>query len=148
MGLDHASLTSLAALGEATRRRMFELLRHERRLTRSIEEFGHEPERTAPTLMRLRNGPFHPMAAKAPELICAVKQISGWLLARLGSEKTTAVLAPRLRSCCVECAGTARRATDRRGAAPASGEPSRCLPFGVAGSPADPLSAHEQLESP
>ncbi|MFJ3213294.1 hypothetical protein [Streptomyces flaveolus] len=74
MGLDHASLTSLAALGEATRRRMFELFRHERRLTHSIEEFGHEPERTVPTLMRLRNGPFHPMAAKAPELICAVKQ--------------------------------------------------------------------------
>jgi hypothetical protein len=74
VGLDHASLTSLAALGEATRRRMFELFRHERRLTHSIEEFGHEPERTAPTLMRLRNGPFHPMAAKAPELICAVKQ--------------------------------------------------------------------------
>ena len=31
MGLDHASLTSLAALGDATRRRMFELIRHERR---------------------------------------------------------------------------------------------------------------------
>lgn len=31
VGLDHASLTSLAAFGDATRRRMFELIRHERR---------------------------------------------------------------------------------------------------------------------
>ncbi|MFJ9201131.1 hypothetical protein [Streptomyces flaveolus] len=60
MGLDHASLTSLAALGEAPRRRMFELSRQERRPTHSIEEFGHEPERTAPTLIRLCNGTFHP----------------------------------------------------------------------------------------
>ncbi|GJF25045.1 MULTISPECIES: hypothetical protein [Streptomyces] len=66
MGLDHASLTSLAALGEATRRRMFELFRQERRPTHSLEEFGHEPERTAPTLICLCNGPFHPHGGQGP----------------------------------------------------------------------------------
>ncbi|MER5689625.1 hypothetical protein [Streptomyces sp. NPDC002205] len=37
-----------------------------------LEKFGYEPERTAPTLLWLRNCHFHPLAAKAPELVCAV----------------------------------------------------------------------------
>ncbi|OLZ65393.1 transcriptional regulator [Streptomyces sp. IMTB 2501] len=72
----------------------------------TLEEFGYEPERTAPTLIRLRNCPFHPLAAKAPELVCAVNQafLAGYLHG-LGSDKTTAVLAPRPGSCCVELRG-------------------------------------------
>ncbi|MER6573164.1 hypothetical protein ABT288_45255 [Streptomyces sp. NPDC001093] len=72
----------------------------------TLEKFGYEPERTAPTLMRLRNCPFHPMAAKAPEPICAVNRafLAGYLHG-LGSDRTTAVLAPRPGSCCVELRG-------------------------------------------
>ncbi|MEU6012118.1 helix-turn-helix domain-containing protein [Streptomyces sp. NPDC047453] len=68
-----------------------------------LEKFGYEPERTAPTLLRLRNCPFHPLAAKAPELVCAVNQafLAGYLHG-LGSDKNTAVLAPRPGACCVE----------------------------------------------
>ncbi|MFF1262964.1 MULTISPECIES: helix-turn-helix domain-containing protein [unclassified Streptomyces] len=69
----------------------------------TLEKFGYEPERAAPTLLRLRNCPFHPLAAKAPELVCAVNQafLAGYLHG-LGSDKTTAVLAPRPDACCVE----------------------------------------------
>ncbi|MGW5606293.1 helix-turn-helix transcriptional regulator [Streptomyces sp. NPDC003753] len=69
----------------------------------TLEEFGYEPERAAPALLRLRNCPFHPLAAKAPELVCAVNQafLAGYLHG-LGSDKTTAVLAPRPDACCVE----------------------------------------------
>ncbi|MFF3505611.1 helix-turn-helix transcriptional regulator [Streptomyces sp. NPDC003247] len=72
----------------------------------TLEKFGFEPERAAPTLLRLRNCPFHPMAAKAPELVCAVNQafLAGYLHG-LGSDKTTAVLAPQPGSCCVELRG-------------------------------------------
>ncbi|MGW9027246.1 helix-turn-helix transcriptional regulator [Streptomyces sp. NPDC055722] len=69
----------------------------------TLEGLGYEPERSAPTLLRLRNCPFHPLAAKAPELVCAVNQafLAGYLHG-LGSDKTTAVLAPRPGACCVE----------------------------------------------
>ncbi|GAA3476137.1 helix-turn-helix transcriptional regulator [Streptomyces yanii] len=72
----------------------------------TLEEFGFEPERAAPTLLRLRNCPFHPLAAQAPELVCGVNQafLAGYLRG-LGSDKTTAVLAPRPGSCCVELRG-------------------------------------------
>ncbi|MGI5138248.1 MULTISPECIES: helix-turn-helix transcriptional regulator [unclassified Streptomyces] len=69
----------------------------------TLEGLGYEPERSAPTLLRLRNCPFHPLAAKAPTLVCAVNQafLAGYLHG-LGSDKTTAVLAPRPDACCVE----------------------------------------------
>lgn len=72
----------------------------------TLEEFGFEPERTTPTLLRLRNCPFHPLAAEAPELVCAVNQafLAGYLHG-LGSDRTTAVLAPRPGACCVELRG-------------------------------------------
>lgn len=74
--------------------------------TETLEEFGFEPERAAPTLVRLRNCPFHPLAGKAPELVCGVNQafLAGYLHG-LGSDRTTAVLAPRPDSCCVELRG-------------------------------------------
>ncbi|GAA3794611.1 helix-turn-helix transcriptional regulator [Streptomyces chiangmaiensis] len=72
----------------------------------TLAEFGYEPERVAPTLLRLRNCPFHPLAARAPELVCGVNQafLVGYLHG-LGSDKTIAVLAPRPGSCCVELRG-------------------------------------------
>nr|QIY99183.1 transcriptional regulator [Streptomyces sp. S1D4-11] len=71
-----------------------------------LEDFGFEPERAAPTLVRLRNCPFHPMAARAPELVCSVNQafLAGYLHG-LGSDHTEAVLAPRSGACCVELRG-------------------------------------------
>lgn len=72
----------------------------------TLEEFGFEPRRAAPTLLRLGNCPFHPLAAKAPELVCAVNQafLAGYLHG-LGSDRTAAVLAPRPDACCVELRG-------------------------------------------
>ncbi len=72
----------------------------------TLEEFGFEPERTAPTVLRLRNCPFHPLAAEAPQLVCGVNQafLAGYLRG-LGSDRTVAVQAPRPGSCCVELRG-------------------------------------------
>ncbi|MFF1360545.1 helix-turn-helix transcriptional regulator [Streptomyces sp. NPDC058297] len=39
-----------------------------------LEEYGYEPVREALTRLRLRNCPFHPLAAKAPDLVCAMNQ--------------------------------------------------------------------------
>ncbi len=72
----------------------------------TLEGLGFEPERAAPTLLRLRNCPFHPLAAKAPKLVCAVNRafLAGYLHG-LGSDRTAAVLAPRPGACCVELRG-------------------------------------------
>lgn len=61
MVLDHSSLTTAAALGDALRRRM-------------SEDFGFGSECAAPALVRMRNCPFRPMTAKTPELVCSVNQ--------------------------------------------------------------------------
>ncbi|MFE1886333.1 helix-turn-helix transcriptional regulator [Streptomyces diastatochromogenes] len=98
------------ALGEAERERVRPgRLGAERGLTLAadtLEDFGFEPQRAAPTLLRLRNCPFHPLAARAPELVCAVNQafLAGYLQG-LGSDRTTAVLAPQPDACCVELRG-------------------------------------------
>ncbi|MER6050682.1 helix-turn-helix domain-containing protein [Streptomyces sp. NPDC001793] len=98
------------ALGAADRARMRPgRLGAERGLSLAaarLDAFGFEPERTAPTVLRLCNCPFHPLAAKAPELVCAVNQafLAGYLRG-LGSDRTRAVQAPRPGSCCVELRG-------------------------------------------
>jgi predicted ArsR family transcriptional regulator len=68
-----------------------------------LERHGFEPVRDAPTLLRLRNCPFHPLAAKAPELVCAINHafLAG-LLAGLNARTVHATLAPRPGACCVE----------------------------------------------
>ncbi len=68
-----------------------------------LERRGFEPAREAPTCLRLRNCPFHPMAAKAPELVCGINHafLTG-LLAGLDAPAVEAVLAPRPGECCVE----------------------------------------------
>ncbi len=95
------------ALGAAERERLRPgRLGAERGLTlaaQTLDGLGFEPERAAPGLLRLRNCPFHPLAAACPALVCAVNQafLAGYLQG-LGSDSTTAVLAPHPGLCCVE----------------------------------------------
>ncbi len=82
----------------------------ERALTRAgeiLERHGFEPARDAPTLLRLRNCPFHPLAARAPDLVCAINHalLTG-LLSGLDADTVRATLAPRPGACCVELTGT------------------------------------------
>jgi predicted ArsR family transcriptional regulator len=73
--------------------------------TAALSRYGFEPDRVTPTLLRLRNCPFHPLAAKAPQLICGINHafLTGFLDA-LGASSVTAVLALRDGECCVELA--------------------------------------------
>jgi predicted ArsR family transcriptional regulator len=65
--------------------------------------YGFEPTRAAPTCVRLRNCPFHPLARNAPELVCGINHafLQGFLS---GLQATTvhAVLEPHAGECCVE----------------------------------------------
>ncbi|GAB2809474.1 helix-turn-helix domain-containing protein [Actinoallomurus bryophytorum] len=95
------------ALGEAERDRTRPgRLGTERALTRAGEilgRHGFEPTRATPALLRLRNCPFHPLAAKAPDLVCAINHafLAG-LLTGLDADTVHATLAPRPGACCVE----------------------------------------------
>lgn len=78
----------------------------ERALTRAgemLERHGFEPARVSPDRMRLRNCPFHPLAAENPDLVCAINQafIAGFL-SGLGADTVDAVLVPQPGACCVE----------------------------------------------
>jgi predicted ArsR family transcriptional regulator len=78
----------------------------ERALTLAEQElatYGFEPQRQAATCMRLRNCPFHPMAARSPELVCGINHafLSGYQEG-LQACTVSAVLAPRPGECCVE----------------------------------------------
>ncbi|GLZ28239.1 transcriptional regulator [Lentzea sp. NBRC 105346] len=68
-----------------------------------LQQEGFEPHREAPHKLRLRNCPFHPLAAKAPALVCGINHayLCGFLKG-LGAEQVEAVLAPRPGECCVE----------------------------------------------
>ena len=58
--------------------------------------------RAAPTRVLLRNCPFHPMAAQAPELVCGINHaFLGGLLDGLGTDTVTAELQPQPGRCCV-----------------------------------------------
>jgi predicted ArsR family transcriptional regulator len=71
--------------------------------TAALSRYGFEPDRATPTLLRLRNCPFHPLAGKVPQLICGINHafLTGFLDA-LEASTVTAVLAPRAGECCVE----------------------------------------------
>ena len=62
----------------------------------------HQRGRSSPTTLRLRNCPFHPLTAKAPEFVCGINHafLTGFLH---GLQATTvhAVLAPHPPKCCV-----------------------------------------------
>jgi len=67
-----------------------------------LAEHGFEPARPAPTEVELRNCPFHPLAAQAPELVCGINHafLSG-LLDGLGADALDARLQPQPGHCCV-----------------------------------------------
>lgn len=68
-----------------------------------LEQFGFEPDRQAPTRLRLLNCPFHQLAARAPELVCGINHaFLGGLLDGLRTTGVEAVLAPCPGQCCVE----------------------------------------------
>lgn len=66
------------------------------------ERYGFEPAREQPGVVRLRNCPFHPLAQREPELVCAVNHafLSG-MLAGMQARGVDAVLDPRPNECCV-----------------------------------------------
>ncbi|MFD1939681.1 helix-turn-helix transcriptional regulator [Nonomuraea mangrovi] len=68
-----------------------------------LEQHGFEPYRPASTELRLLNCPFHPLAARSPELVCGINHafVDGFL-AGLEAAGIRAVLAPRPGHCCVE----------------------------------------------
>ena len=74
-----------------------------------LDELGYEPQREAPTELRLRNCPFHPLSARAPDVVCKVNQacLSG-LLDGLGATSAKAVPDPDPGTCCVRLTGTPR----------------------------------------
>ncbi|MFD6993412.1 helix-turn-helix transcriptional regulator [Streptomyces sp. NPDC059943] len=90
----------------------------ERSLTLSesvLEERGFEPHRQAPTELRLLNCPFHPLAARSPELVCGINHaFLGGFLTGLGAGGIDAVLAPRTGRCCVELRAAADGASAPR----------------------------------
>ncbi|OQS15653.1 transcriptional regulator [Nocardia donostiensis] len=68
-----------------------------------LTDQGFEPGRTAPNCIRLRNCPFHPLAAEAPDLVCVLNRayLTG-VLTGLGADTVQATQAPRAGECCVE----------------------------------------------
>lgn len=70
---------------------------------RMLDRHGFEPAREAPDRLRLRNCPFHPLAAQAPDLVCGMNHafLTGYLQG-LRAPAVQAVLAPRPGECCVE----------------------------------------------
>jgi predicted ArsR family transcriptional regulator len=78
-------------------------------ITEILDERGYEPQRESPTELRLRNCPFHPFSARAPDVVCAVNQ--AWLGGLLeGLDIATAELVPDRDPghCCVMFTGTRR----------------------------------------
>jgi predicted ArsR family transcriptional regulator len=68
-----------------------------------LARHGFEPTRESPTCVRLRNCPFHPLAAKAPDLVCGINhEFLRGVLAGLHATSVEAVLAPKVGECCVE----------------------------------------------
>jgi predicted ArsR family transcriptional regulator len=68
-----------------------------------LEQYGFEPSRESPTCVRLRNCPFHPLAAKAPAMVCGINHafLAG-VVDGLHAAAIEAVLEPQAGECCVE----------------------------------------------
>jgi predicted ArsR family transcriptional regulator len=68
-----------------------------------LAERGFAPARESPGCLRLRNCPFHPLTATAPDLVCGLNHafISG-MMDGLQASGVDAVLDPRAGECCVE----------------------------------------------
>lgn len=72
-----------------------------------LEDHGYEPVHDAPGELRLYNCPFHPLAAKAPELVCGINHafLTGYIEG-LGTDAITAHLVPTAGECCVRLTAT------------------------------------------
>jgi predicted ArsR family transcriptional regulator len=71
-----------------------------------LERYGFEPDRQAPTRLRLLNCPFHPLATRSPELVCGINHaFLGGFLEGLEAGGVDAVLDPQPGQCCVELRG-------------------------------------------
>jgi predicted ArsR family transcriptional regulator len=72
-----------------------------------LEEHGFEPSRDTATCVRLHNCPFHPLAVRAPDLVCGLNRefLAGYLDG-LQANAVQAVIEPRLGQCCVELRAT------------------------------------------
>jgi predicted ArsR family transcriptional regulator len=71
-----------------------------------VERLGFEPQAEAAAVVRLRNCPFHPLCARAPDLVCRLNhQYLAGLVTGLGTAALHPVLAPRPGECCVELRG-------------------------------------------
>jgi len=81
----------------------------ERALTLASEilaSYGFEPQRSSPMRVRLGNCPFHPIAQRAPELICQLNHaFTRGIVEGLQARTIEAVLAPAAGECCVELRG-------------------------------------------
>jgi predicted ArsR family transcriptional regulator len=79
-----------------------------------LARLGFEPARESPSCLRLRNCPFHPLASKAPDLVCGMNEafLTG-LLAGFGTPSVRAVLAPEPGGCCVRLTSAAAVAGPR-----------------------------------
>ncbi len=78
-----------------------------------LARHGFEPTRESPTCVRLRNCPFHPLAAQAPDLVCGINHafLAG-MLTGLDTTSVHAVLIPRTSECCVELRSATCHAAD------------------------------------
>jgi predicted ArsR family transcriptional regulator len=69
----------------------------------ALERLGFEPYEAGPSVLRLANCPFHPLAAGSPDVVCGLNQaLVAGLLEGLEADGMEAVLAPRPGECCVE----------------------------------------------
>jgi len=99
-----------SAAVEAAARRGRELGRAARAEAASVwaalERLGFEPYEAEPSVVRLANCPFRPLASDSPDLVCGLNRalIAG-VLAGLEADGLEAVLAPRAGECCVEIRG-------------------------------------------
>jgi predicted ArsR family transcriptional regulator len=68
-----------------------------------LAEQGFEPYREG-AAVRLRNCPFHPLAARSPQFVCALnREYLDGMLDGIGADgRIAAALAPRAGECCVE----------------------------------------------
>ncbi|MHB9857412.1 helix-turn-helix transcriptional regulator [Streptomyces sp. YIM S03343] len=83
-----------------------------------LGSLGFEPAAEGTYRTVLRNCPFHPVSAQAPDLVCAMNHafLRGYLAAAGDDDRLAAVLTSRPGMCCVELRGTT--ATPGGGATP------------------------------
>ena len=69
----------------------------------ALQRHGFEPDRATPACVRLQTCPFHPLAARAPEMVCGINHaLLDGLVEGLDTTSVHAVLDPRAGECCVE----------------------------------------------